>query len=85
MDEKELLAKELDELEEEYRTWRVAVINLEPSIDEIERRTGAAPDTSPDRGSLLSQVRHQQQHIEAKLDRIRLQLDDMRSRLDGMS
>ena len=57
MDEKDLLTKELNELEEEYRTWRVAVIKLERSIDDTERRTGTEPDTSRDRMSLLPQVR----------------------------
>jgi phage shock protein A len=91
MDEKILLTQELNELEAEYRTWRIAVIHLERGIDEMERQLkqsydrNSSPSASQEYSPQLVDVRDQHRFIENKLDRIRLRLDEMRSRLDGMA
>lgn len=91
MDEKALLTQELNELEEEYRTWRVAVIRLERGIDEMERRlrqanaSNSSTGTPQEHCSQLADVRDQHDRIENKLDRIRLRLHEMRSRLGGVT
>ncbi len=89
MDDNTRLAQDrqqIDALEAEYRTWRVAVIRLGRGIDEVERRlcerTQDAPVRPADLRSRLSEVREQHDRLEAKLDRIRAQLDAAQARLE---
>lgn len=78
--------QQIDELESEYRTWRVAVIRLGRGIDEVESRLCGrnqdAPVRPADLRSRLSEVREQHDRLESKLDRIRTQLDEAYTRLD---
>ena len=78
--------QQIDALDAEYRTWRVAVIRLERGIDEVERRLcGRNQDASTrptDLRTRLSEVREQHDRLEAKLDRIRAQLDEAYVRLE---
>ena len=81
--------QQIDALEAEYRTWRVAVIRLGRGIDEVERRLCGwnqdAPARPADLTSRLSEVREQHDRLEAKLDRIRAQLDEAYARLEETS
>ena len=89
MDDNTRLAQDLqqiDTLEAECRTWRVAAIRLGRGIDEVERRlcerTQDAPARPVDLRSRLSEVREQHDRLEAKLDRIRVQLEEAHARLE---
>ncbi len=88
MDDNSQLAQDrqqLDELESEYRTWRVAVIRLGRDMDELERRLWEKPQDDPARRAdlrgRLSKAREKHDRLETKLDRIRAQLDMAYARL----
>ena len=72
--------QQINELEAEYRTWRVAVIRLGRDIDDIERQLWEMSRADPGRAagfmSRLSAIREQHDRLEAKLDRIRARLDE---------
>ena len=78
--------QQINALEAEYRTWRVAVIRLGREIDDIERQLWEMSQADPGRAAefwaRLSAIREQHDRLEAKLDRIRAQLDEAYARLE---